>query len=154
MFCELINPLIFILGFHCGSAGKESTCNAGDLGSVPGLERSPGEAKGYPRQYSGLENSMYCIVHGVSKGQTQLSDFFTIVYIIFRSNHWNTYSLKHQNYSRMLQMWLWKSCLKMTNRNLSKGRESQGLCSCHLGDLPFSSHYHGYISGLGSSLIL
>ena len=75
MFCELINPLIFILGFHCGSAGKESTCNAGDLGSVPGLERSPGEAKGYPRQYSGLENSMYCIVHGVTKSQTRLSDF-------------------------------------------------------------------------------
>ena len=41
-----------------GSAGKESTCNAGDLGSIPGLERSPGEGKGYPLQYSGLENSM------------------------------------------------------------------------------------------------
>ena len=45
-------------GFPCGSAGKESACNAGDLGSIPGLERSPGEAKGYPLQYSGLENSM------------------------------------------------------------------------------------------------
>ena len=46
------------LGFPCGSAGKESTCNAGDLGLIPGLERSPGEGKGYPLQYSGLENSM------------------------------------------------------------------------------------------------
>ena len=41
-----------------GSEGKESICDAGDLGSVPGLERSPGEGKGYPLQYSGLENSM------------------------------------------------------------------------------------------------
>ena len=45
------------------SAGKESACNAGDLGSIPGLGRSPGEGKGYPLQYSGLENSMDCIVH-------------------------------------------------------------------------------------------
>ena len=50
-----------IKGFPCGSAGKESTCNAGDLGSIPGLERSPGEGKGYPLQYSGLENPMDCI---------------------------------------------------------------------------------------------
>ena len=42
----------------CGSAGKESACNAGALGSIPGLGRSPGEGKGYPLQYSGLENSM------------------------------------------------------------------------------------------------
>ena len=44
------------LGLSCGLAGKESACNAGDLGSVPGLIRSPGEGKGYPLQYSGLEN--------------------------------------------------------------------------------------------------
>ena len=49
----------------CGSAGKESACNAGELGSIPGMGRSPGEGKGYPLQYSGLENSMDCIVHGV-----------------------------------------------------------------------------------------
>ena len=47
-------------GLPCGSAGKESTCNVGDLGSIPGLGRSPGEGKGYPLQYSGLENSMDC----------------------------------------------------------------------------------------------
>ena len=58
-----------------GSAGKESTCNAGDLGSIPGLGRSPGEGNGYPLQYSGLENSMDCIVHEVAKSQTQLNDF-------------------------------------------------------------------------------
>ena len=47
----------------------------GDLGSIPGLGRSPGEGNGYPLQYSGLENSMDCVVHGVAKSQTQLSDF-------------------------------------------------------------------------------
>ena len=63
------------LGFLCGSAGKESTCNVRDLGSSPGLGRSPGEGKRYPLQYSGLENSMECIVLGVAKSQTRLSDF-------------------------------------------------------------------------------
>ena len=52
------------------SAGKESTCNAGDLGLTPGLGRSPGEGKGYPLQYSGLENSMDCIIYGVTKSWT------------------------------------------------------------------------------------
>ena len=60
-------------GFPCGSAGKESACNVGDLGLIPGLGRSPGEGHGYPLQYSGLENSMDCIVHGVAKSQTPLS---------------------------------------------------------------------------------
>ena len=63
------------MGFACGSAGKESACNEVDLGSIPGLGRSPGEGKGCPLRYSGLENSMDCIVHGVAKSQTQLSDF-------------------------------------------------------------------------------
>ena len=61
-------------GFPGGSAGKESAYNAGDLGSIPGLGRTPGEAKGYPLQYSGLENSMDCIVHGVPKSQTGMRD--------------------------------------------------------------------------------
>ena len=56
------------MGFPCGSAGKESVCNAGELGSIPGLERFPGERKGYTLQYSDLENSMDCIVHGVATG--------------------------------------------------------------------------------------
>ena len=51
-------PTPVLLGLPCGSASKESTCNVGDLGSIPGLGRSPGEGKGYPSQYSGLENSM------------------------------------------------------------------------------------------------
>ena len=67
------------LGFPGDSAGKESACNAGDLGVIPGLGRSPGEGNSYPLQYSGLENSMDCIVHGVAKSWTQLSDFHSIV---------------------------------------------------------------------------
>ena len=72
---SITSALSCIQGFPCGSAGKESTCNAGYLGSVPGLGRSPGEGKGYPLQYSGLENSMDYIVHGVTKSWTGLSDF-------------------------------------------------------------------------------
>ena len=49
---------------------KNLTCNAGDLSSIPGLGRSPGEGKGYPLQYSGLDNSMDCLAHGVAKSQT------------------------------------------------------------------------------------
>ena len=53
------------MGFLGGSDIKESASNVGDLGSIPGLRRSPGEGRGYPLQYSGLETSMDCIVHGV-----------------------------------------------------------------------------------------
>ena len=59
------------VGFPGSSAGKESACNVEDLGSIPGLGRSPGEGKGYPLQYSDLENSMDCIV---TKSRTQQSN--------------------------------------------------------------------------------
>ena len=69
------------MGFPGGSAGKESACDMGDLGLIPGMERSPGEGKGYPLQCSGLENSTDCIVHGVAKSWTRLNDLhFTIMY--------------------------------------------------------------------------
>ena len=58
--------------FPCGPAGKESVYNAGDLGSSPGSGRSPGEGKGYPLRYSGLEKPMDSIVHGVAKSRTRL----------------------------------------------------------------------------------
>ena len=73
-----INNLHLSKSFPCGSAGKESTCNAGDLGSIPGLGRSPGEGNGYPLQYSDLENSMGCIVHRVAKSWTWLSIFHSL----------------------------------------------------------------------------
>ena len=63
-----------------GSDGKASVYNVGDLGSIPGLERSPREGNSYPFQYSGLENSMDCIVHGVTKSWTRLSDFHFHLY--------------------------------------------------------------------------
>ena len=55
------------IGFPDSSVGKESACNAEDLGLIPGLGRSPGEGKGYPLQYFGLENSMDYAVHGVAE---------------------------------------------------------------------------------------
>ena len=72
------------MGFPGGSDGKESSCNVGNLGSVPGLGRSPGEGNGYPLQCSGLENPMECMVHGVAKSWAQLSDLqFTSYMYIF-----------------------------------------------------------------------
>ena len=67
------------MGFPGGSDGKESAHNAGDLGSIPGSGKSPGEGNGNPLQYSCLDNSMgrriwWATVHGVAKSQTQLSD--------------------------------------------------------------------------------
>ena len=75
-----------LLGFPGGSPGKDSACNAGDLGSIPGLGRSPGEEKGCPLQDSGLEDSMLCIVHGVAKSQARLSNFHF---------HWSPISVAH-----------------------------------------------------------
>ena len=61
---------VSLKGSPDSSGGKESGCNAGDPGSIPGSERSPGEEKGYSFQYSGLENSTDCIVHGVTELDT------------------------------------------------------------------------------------
>ena len=71
-----------LLGFPCGSVGKESACNVGDLGSIPGLGRFPGEGNSHPLQYSVLENSMDCIVLGVAKNQTRLSNFHSLTHFL------------------------------------------------------------------------
>ena len=94
-----------MLGFPCGSAGEESACNVGDLGSVPWLGRSSGEGNSYSLQYSGLENSMEYIVHGVTESDTteHLSLHFNIYVISFlayklalkKKNH---YSSKIETY--------------------------------------------------------
>ena len=72
-----VKAMVFpvVMSFPCGSAGKESACNEGDLGSIPGLGRSPGERKGYPLQDSGLGKSRDSLVQGVAKSRTRLSDF-------------------------------------------------------------------------------
>ena len=75
-------PTPVFLRFPGGSAGKESAWNAGGLGSIPGLGRSPGEGNGYPLQYSGQENSMHYIVHGIAKSRTQLSNFHAVMKFI------------------------------------------------------------------------
>ena len=74
-FTLLITAVLGVEGLPLWLSGKESACIAGDLGCIPGLGRSPGEGKGSPLQYSGLENPIDCIVHGVAKRYTRLSDF-------------------------------------------------------------------------------
>ena len=70
MVSQIQAVVTFDLGFPGSPAGKESSCNAGDPGSIPGSGRSSGEGIGYPLQYSGLENFMACLVHWVIKSQT------------------------------------------------------------------------------------
>ena len=71
----LSNLVQWLVGFPDGSVEKESACNSGDLGSIPRLGRCLGKRNSYPLQYSGLEKSMDCIVHEVTKSCTRLSDF-------------------------------------------------------------------------------
>ena len=80
--------------------GKESTCNAGDSGSIPGPGRSSGEGEGYLLQYSRLENFMGCIVHGVTKSQTWLSDF--------HFGGWFTIQITFDSYSLIVKKSFWK----------------------------------------------
>ena len=101
-------PIPVFLGFPCGSAGKESACNVGDLGLIPALGRSPGEWKGYPFQYSGLENSMDCIVQGVAKSWTRLSDSLSF------SATWEAFYCKHQLSPRtLLLLPIFLSCISL-----------------------------------------
>ena len=104
------------LGFPCGSAGKESACNGGDLDSTPGLGRSPGEGKGYPLQYSGRENSMDYIVHGVAKSRTRLSDF--------RYHHTALYQKNKQSNKKKLAEYLnrpfSKEDIKTANKHMTR----------------------------------
>ena len=73
------------MGFAGGSADKESACNAGNLGLILELGRSPGERNNYPLQFYGLENSMDYIVHGVTRSWTRLSDFH-ITFSLYYTN--------------------------------------------------------------------
>ena len=83
-------PTPVFLGFPGGSAGKESACNVGDLSSIPGLGRSPGEGKGYPLQYSGLENSMDYTVHEVAK--SDMTEWISVSHVM--ELHRTTYTHK------------------------------------------------------------
>ena len=125
-------------GFHDGSDGKESACNAGDLGSIPGLGRPPGEGNGYPLHYSGLENFMDCIVHGVAKSWSWLSDSLLRM---GESGKWVAELLELEYYReiwkqeavfrvRCLKLWWWRKLPSLTrlpwlcqgNERRSEGR--------------------------------
>ena len=119
---------VYIKGFPGGSAGKESTCHVGDLGSIPWLGRSPGEGKGYSLQYSGLENSIDCIIHGVAKSQIQLNDFHflsllassiksTIRNISRKLSYQKSMGLKHNNIQNYK---LWPCNTQITKHNQDK----------------------------------
>ncbi|KAI4548149.1 hypothetical protein MG293_000479 [Ovis ammon polii] len=95
-FHRLCGERGIVRGFPGGSEVKVSACNVGDLGSIPGSGRSPGEGNGNPLQYSCLENPMdrgawWATVHGVAKSRTRLSDFTFNVDVVrqFRSLQWS-----------------------------------------------------------------
>ena len=98
------------VGFPGGSEGQESACNARDLGSIPGLGRCRREGNGYPLQYSGLENSMDCTVHGVTKSQMWLSNLH------FHFHEWKLKKLTTTNY-----------CLRWTTYEASDKAKGQRL---------------------------
>ena len=101
VFYFLISPSSFLSGLPCGSAGKESACNTGDLGLIPGLGRFPREEKGYPLQCSGLENSMDHIVHwGSQKVGHDWENFILHSSHIHVNRHFILYSL----------VIIWKTC--------------------------------------------
>ena len=99
-------PTPVFLGFPCGSAGKESACNVEDLGSTPGLGRSPGEGKDYPLQYSGLENAMHCIVHEVAKSRTRLSNFHRVNLTKVKHKGWENGGNQRRCWSFNLSIWV------------------------------------------------
>ena len=110
---EIHNNLIHIFKFFykkyipsCGSAGKESACNAGDLGLISGLGRPPGEGNTYPLQYSGLETSMDCICPWGHKEsgtteQLSLSPRWRMVISSWAQDSWNTILLSHEQSIRI-----------------------------------------------------
>ena len=110
------------LYFPCGSAGKESVYNVGDLGSIPRLGRSAEEGKGYPHQYSGLENSMGCIVHGVAKSRTWLNNFH--FYFFHYSLEGLMLMLKLQSFGHL--MWRADSLEKTLMLGKIEGRRRRG----------------------------
>ena len=93
--------------FPFGSAGKESTCDVGYLGSIPGLGRFHGVGKGYPLQYSRLENSMDCIDQGVTKNWTQLNDFYFSFSLSLEVLNWPHRGTGHDCWGHIWS-WLYK----------------------------------------------
>ena len=117
--------IIFIiyLGFLCGSASKESTCNVEDLDSIPELGRFPGEGKGYPLQYSSLEYSMDCMVHGSQRAGHDWATFtryyIFILFIIVKFIYFYFWLCHTRDYSCCSEQELLSSCVAQAS--LSRG---------------------------------
>ena len=122
---------LHLLGFPDSSVGRESACSAGHPSSIPGSESSPGEGKGYPLQYSGLENSMVYIFHGVAKSQTRLSDLHFTLHKGFSvvneevDAFWN--SLAFSMIQQMLAFW---SLVRLPFLNLACASGSSRFTYC------------------------
>ena len=119
-------------GFPGGSDGKESICNTGDLGSIPGSGRSPGEGNGYPLQCSCLENSMdrgawRTTVHGITKRQTQLRDF-TFFPLSRDYKIWWTLYVPRKNRKWSKSDFILKRTTKMKNNLTNFVRASMNAC--------------------------
>ena len=144
-------PTPVFLGFPGGSADKESACNVGDLGSIPGLGRSTGEGKGYLLQYSGLENSMNCTVHGIAKSQTQLSTFHFHFHHLFPPTQPNPSSLSSGSYplsptqllpsctpfqSKRSSLLAWKHVFTSPIFKIMLSKQNQNLLQAHVPNKP------------------
>ena len=139
------------MGFPDSSVGKESACNAGDLGTIPGLGRPPGEGRGYPLQYSGLENAMGCIAHEVAKSWTWLSDFHfhfnTWFHLIFLFTH-DFFSITRsvlQVYNMpVLDLSLSKPCALLTGTDLiltiTLGHDRSDFACMHVLEKEMAAH--------------
>ena len=105
----------YIYSCSCGSAGKESTCSVGDLGLIPCLGRSPGEVKDYPLQYSGLENSTDCIVHGVAKSDFYFTSFFFLLQKYIHCLFFSRNSFPEGHFFFLA----WRVSMRLSQKNIS-----------------------------------
>ena len=118
-----------LLGFPCGSAGKESACSAGDLGLIPGLGRAPGEGKGYPLWYSGLENSVDCIVSPWGCKESETTERLLSVFI--------SMALRH------LILWIHSNISEMSPLSISIILSVEGMTENKKWFLPLPKHLEG-----------
>ena len=117
---EIMKEWIDKLGFPDSSVGKESSCNGGDRGAIPGSGRSPGEGIGYPLQYSGLENSMDCIVYGVTKSRTRatLTFIFTFTFIHTKNFDQTAGTVKMNKWSLLESRWIISNCETLSCKSI------------------------------------
>ena len=132
---------ILWMGFLCGSAGKESACNVGDLGSIPGLGRSPGEGKGYPLQFSDLKNSMGLQSMGL---QRVGHNWMTFILWIMNCPTWSFRTYKFWYYK--IQRYPCRNCFILTHNRCqvnfichSYSSSVQSLCHVQLFETPWTA---------------